>query len=162
MTDYVATRWYRSPELLLSYTIYGKEVDFWAIGCIMGEICDGQPLFPGDTEVDQLYLIQKTLGKLTTEQQLCFNTNSRFTGLKFPDLSKRDPLEKKYDGVMPSDALSFMIDLLKMIPRERLVGNACLDHPFFDKYNQKKKVATETSSIQGDNSQSSFLNHLSP
>ena len=58
MTDYVATRWYRSPELLLGSN-YGKEVDIWAIGCIMGELCDGEPLFPGDSEIDQLYQIQK-------------------------------------------------------------------------------------------------------
>ena len=41
MSDYVATRWYRSPELLLQYSHYTKEVDYWAIGCIMGELCDG-------------------------------------------------------------------------------------------------------------------------
>ena len=41
LTDYVATRWYRSPELLLGYTDYGPEVDMWAIGCIMGELSDG-------------------------------------------------------------------------------------------------------------------------
>ena len=54
LTDYVATRWYRSPELLLvsDELPYGKEVDIWAVGCIMGELMDGQPLFPGDSEVD--------------------------------------------------------------------------------------------------------------
>lgn len=59
LTDYVATRWYRSPELLLvsENLPYGKEVDIWAIGCIMGELMDGQPLFPGDSEVDQLFVI---------------------------------------------------------------------------------------------------------
>tara|TARA_B110000285_G_C14985941_1_gene543812 strand:+ start:391 stop:546 length:156 start_codon:yes stop_codon:yes gene_type:complete len=51
MTDYVATRWYRSPELLLSDR-YSREVDIWAIGCIMGELSDGEPLFPGESEVD--------------------------------------------------------------------------------------------------------------
>ena len=66
LTDYVATRWYRSPELLLvsDQLPYGKEVDIWAVGCIMGELMDGQPLFPGDSEVDQLFVIQKVLGKL--------------------------------------------------------------------------------------------------
>jgi|TARA_B110000305_G_C19089220_1_gene469967 cyclin-dependent kinase-like len=64
MTDYVATRWYRSPELLLSDR-YSKEVDIWAIGCIMGELTDGEPLFPGESEVDQLFEIQKILGALT-------------------------------------------------------------------------------------------------
>jgi cyclin-dependent kinase-like len=65
MTDYVATRWYRSPELLLSDR-YSTEVDIWAIGCIMGELTDGEPLFPGESEVDQLFEIQKTLGALTS------------------------------------------------------------------------------------------------
>jgi cyclin-dependent kinase-like len=48
LTDYVATRWYRAPELLLGSTNYGFGVDLWAIGCIMGEISDGQPIFPGN------------------------------------------------------------------------------------------------------------------
>jgi len=48
---------------------YSKEVDMWAIGCIMGEITDGDPLFPGESEIDQLYLIQKIMGKLTPEQE---------------------------------------------------------------------------------------------
>ena len=65
MTDYVATRWYRSPELLLSDR-YNREVDIWAIGCIMGELTDGEPLFPGESEVDQLFEIQKVLGSLTS------------------------------------------------------------------------------------------------
>lgn len=64
LSDYVATRWYRAPELLLSNQ-YGKEVDIWAIGCIMGEITDGDALFPGESEIDQLFCIQKILGKLT-------------------------------------------------------------------------------------------------
>lgn len=54
LTDYVATRWYRAPELLLGSSTYDFQVDVWAIGCIMGELIDGQPLFPGDTELDQL------------------------------------------------------------------------------------------------------------
>ncbi|RYY83037.1 hypothetical protein EON63_12100 [archaeon] len=50
---------YRAPELLLGSTSYSFGVDMWAIGCIMGEISDGQPMFPGDSEVDQLFIIQK-------------------------------------------------------------------------------------------------------
>ncbi len=67
LTDYVATRWYRAPELLLSNN-YGKEVDIWAAGCILGEITDGEALFPGESEIDQLFCIQKILGKLTAAQ----------------------------------------------------------------------------------------------
>ena len=62
LTDYVATRWYRSPELLLK-TAYGKAADVWAVGWIMGEMADGEALFPGDSEIDQLFQIQKILGR---------------------------------------------------------------------------------------------------
>ena len=60
MTDYVATRWYRSPELLLSDR-YSKEVDIWAIGCIMGELTDGEPLFPGESERNLLIKKVRTI-----------------------------------------------------------------------------------------------------
>ena len=82
LTDYVATRWYRAPELLLGSTTYDNSVDIWAIGCIMGELYDGQPLFPGESEIDQLYIIQRMLGPLTAEQNDLFLQNPRFVGLK--------------------------------------------------------------------------------
>lgn len=59
----MATRWYRAPELLVGDTEYGKAVDIWATGCIFAEVLTGQPLFPGDTDIDQLYRIIKCLGK---------------------------------------------------------------------------------------------------
>ncbi|XP_075387320.1 cyclin-dependent kinase-like 1 isoform X2 [Tenrec ecaudatus] len=60
-TDYVATRWYRSPELLVGDTHYGPPVDVWAIGCVFAELLSGVPLWPGKSDVDQLHLIRKTL-----------------------------------------------------------------------------------------------------
>lgn len=61
-TDYVATRWYRAPELLVGDVQYGVQVDVWAIGCIFAELLSSQPLFPGDTDLDQLYRIMKYIG----------------------------------------------------------------------------------------------------
>lgn len=61
-TDYVATRWYRAPELLVGDTQYGPAVDVWALGCVFAELLHGNPLWPGKSDVDQLYLIRKTLG----------------------------------------------------------------------------------------------------
>mmetsp|Transcript_17581 Transcript_17581/g.41440 ORF Transcript_17581/g.41440 Transcript_17581/m.41440 type:complete len:711 (-) Transcript_17581:347-2479(-) len=132
LTDYVATRWYRAPELLLGDTNYGKAVDIWAIGCIMGELIDGQPLFPGESEIDQLYVIQKVLGPLTPEQNEMFLRNPRFLGLKFPDMTRPETLEKRYCGKMTKKALSFMKGLLRMDPSQRLTGEEALDHPYFE------------------------------
>uniref|UniRef100_A0A2I3G033 Cyclin dependent kinase like 1 n=1 Tax=Nomascus leucogenys TaxID=61853 RepID=A0A2I3G033_NOMLE len=91
-TDYVATRWYRSPELLVGDRQYGPPVDVWAIGCVFAELLSGVPLWPGKSDVDQLYLIRKTLGHLIPRHQQVFSTNQYFSGvepleLKFPNIS---------------------------------------------------------------------------
>ncbi|KAK7496513.1 hypothetical protein BaRGS_00012165 [Batillaria attramentaria] len=129
-TDYVATRWYRSPELLLGAP-YGKAVDIWAIGCIMGELSDGQPLFPGESEIDQLYVIQKILGPLPAYQMNLFHKNPRFSGLKFPAVKKPKTLEKHYQGTLTSILIDFMSTTLKLEPEERLTVEECLDHTVF-------------------------------
>lgn len=61
-TEYVATRWYRAPELLVGDTQYGPPVDVWAIGCLFAELLTGQPLWPGKSDVDQIYQLRKSLG----------------------------------------------------------------------------------------------------
>lgn len=129
-TDYVATRWYRSPELLLGAP-YGKAVDIWAIGCIMGELSDGQPLFPGESEIDQLYVIQKILGPLPAYQMNLFHKNPRFSGLKFPAVKKPKMLEKHYQGTLTSIILDFMSMTLRLDPEERMMVEECLDHSVF-------------------------------
>ena len=63
-TDYVATRWYRAPELLVGDPRYGRAVDTWAAGCLYAEMLTGDPLFPGDSDVDQLFRITRLLGML--------------------------------------------------------------------------------------------------
>ncbi|XP_021364336.1 cyclin-dependent kinase-like 5 isoform X1 [Mizuhopecten yessoensis] len=129
-TDYVATRWYRSPELLLG-SAYGKSVDIWSIGCIMGELCDGQPLFPGESEIDQLYVIQKVMGQLPSEQMNMFFHNPRFSGLKFPSVTKPQMLQKRYQGVLSSVYLDFMENTLQLDPTDRFLIEECINHQAF-------------------------------
>ena len=68
--------------LCLNRMKYGPGVDIWSIGCIIGEISDGQPLFPGNSEIDQLYIIQRMLGNLPEYQKEKLNNDTRFKGLK--------------------------------------------------------------------------------
>lgn len=131
LTDYVATRWYRAPELLLGTTKYDLTVDSWAIGCIMGELVDGQPVFPGESEIDQLYIIQRVLGPLTQDQMKIFLNTTRFAGLKFPDMSRPETLSRKYVGKLSKSALDFMQSVLQMNPQKRLSCRECLEHPYF-------------------------------
>lgn len=61
-TDYVSTRWYRAPEVLLHSTNYNSQIDLWAVGCITAELYTFMPLFPGNSEIDQIFKICSILG----------------------------------------------------------------------------------------------------
>ncbi|XP_054423567.1 cyclin-dependent kinase-like 1 isoform X2 [Pteronotus mesoamericanus] len=122
-TDYVATRWYRSPELLVGDMQYGPPVDVWAIGCVFAELLSGVPLWPGKSDVDQLYLIRKTLGDLIPRHQQVFSTNQYFSGVKIPD---------------PED-----MGCLHMNPAERLTCEQLLQHPYFDSIREKGNLAKD-------------------
>ncbi|WAQ96149.1 CDKL2-like protein, partial [Mya arenaria] len=95
-TDYVATRWYRAPELLVGDTKYGKAVDVWAVGCLLVEMLTGEPLFPGDSDIDQLYHIVKVFGNLTARHKEVFLRNPLFVGMRLPEVREVTPLEKKF------------------------------------------------------------------
>lgn len=143
LTDYVATRWYRSPELLLGSTRYGFEVDIWAIGCIMGELLDGAALFPGESDIDQLYVIQTVLGPLTEEQREAFLSCDLYTGVQLPEVEEDAVvgLEAKYErklggGETAIAAAEFMNGVLAIDSNVRLTAEHCTDHPFFDDVDQ--------------------------
>ena len=131
LTDYVATRWYRSPELLITGGIYGPEVDYWAIGCIMGELADGKPIFPGENEIDQIHCIQKVLGNLPDDQIETFYSNPRYAGKNLLNVEKPETLERRYMGILPKIAISFMKGLLELDPKKRLCGEKVFQHPYF-------------------------------
>ncbi|KAM8803571.1 cyclin-dependent kinase-like 2 [Rhynchonycteris naso] len=95
-TDYVATRWYRAPELLVGDVKYGKAVDVWAIGCLVTEMLMGEPLFPGDSDIDQLYHIMMCLGNLIPRHQELFYKNPAFAGIRLPEIKEMEPLERRY------------------------------------------------------------------
>ncbi|CAD8164080.1 unnamed protein product [Paramecium pentaurelia] len=163
LTDYVATRWYRSPELLISNN-YGKQVDIWAIGCIMGELIDGQPLFPGENEMDQLYLIQKIIGPLTQDQMEKFQKNQRYIGMKFPEIVKSETIEKRYSGKMCNKGLNFLKECLIMDPNKRMTSLDCLEHPYLsDVWNKESDVRPKNNfqrriSCERDDSKHSIIN----
>lgn len=76
MTEYVVTRWYRAPELLLSCDHYAAAIDVWSVGCILAELLLRKPFFAGKDYMDQLRIIVSTLGT-PTDEELTFITNHR-------------------------------------------------------------------------------------
>ncbi|XP_035280754.1 cyclin-dependent kinase-like 2 [Anguilla anguilla] len=149
-TDYVATRWYRAPELLVGDTKYGKAVDVWAIGCLFMEMLTGDPLFPGDSDIDQLYLIMRCFGNLTPRHQELFYKNPVFAGVSLPEVPEKEPLEKRFPK------LSFAVsDLtkkcLQIDPDKRPSCSDLLQHEFFLKDGFPARFTQELNSkIQKD------------
>ncbi|XP_067592497.1 cyclin-dependent kinase-like 1 isoform X2 [Pseudorca crassidens] len=141
-TDYVATRWYRSPELLVGDMQYGPPVDVWAIGCVFAELLSGVPLWPGKSDVDQLYLIRKTLGDLIPRHHQVFSTNQYFSGVKIPDPEDMEPLELKFPNIS-YPALGLLKGCLHMNPAERLTCEQLLGHPYFDSIREIGDLAKE-------------------
>ena len=131
MTDYVATRWYRSPELLLSKGIYGPEVDYWAIGCIMGELADGNPMFPGENEVDQLDCIIKVLGNLPQDLVNMFYENPIYNGRELLKVTRPESLERRYMGRLGPTAIDFLKGLLQLDPDKRINDETVFKHKYF-------------------------------
>ncbi|XP_005047925.1 PREDICTED: cyclin-dependent kinase-like 1 isoform X4 [Ficedula albicollis] len=132
-TDYVATRWYRCPELLVGDTQYGPPVDVWAIGCVFAELLSGAPLWPGRSDADQLYLIRRTLGDLIPRHQQVLSTNQFFSG---------EPLEMKFPNISYS-ALALMKGCLRMDPAERQSCEQLLQHPYFDSFREAAELGRD-------------------
>ncbi|CAF0736311.1 unnamed protein product [Didymodactylos carnosus] len=132
-TDYVATRWYRAPELLIGLP-YGKGVDVWAIGCIMAELSTGQAIFPGESDIDQLYRIQKSLGPLPAKHFEALRSNPKFEGLKFPAIQQLETLEQRYNHILSSDLLSLLKITLRVSANDRWTAEQCKQHEAFARY----------------------------
>ncbi|KAL9972819.1 hypothetical protein ACROYT_G019198 [Oculina patagonica] len=141
-TDYVATRWYRAPELLVGDTKYGRAVDVWAVGCLLAEMLTGEPLFPGDSDIDQLYHIITKIGNLTNRHREIFHRNPLFVGMKLPEVKEVEPIEKRFHRVS-SAAMDIMKLSLKMDPGERPYCSQLLKHDFFKKDNFGERFAQE-------------------
>ncbi|XP_055519780.1 cyclin-dependent kinase-like 1 isoform X2 [Leucoraja erinacea] len=130
-TDYVATRWYRAPELLVGDIQYGPPVDVWAIGCVFAELISGNALWPGRSDLDQLHLISKTLGDLIPRHQKIFSSNQQFRGVNIPEPDVLVPLEERFPHIS-AQALHLMKACVMMDPAERLSCEQLLRHPHFD------------------------------
>ena len=134
MTEYITTRWYRAPELLLGQGFYGPEIDFWAIGCLMGEMADGNPVFAGEDEINQLECIIKLIGNLPEELVKSYNDNPDFNINKLLHVDKPETLEKRYEKVLNPEAIDFMKGLLELSPKKRLKDENIFNHKYFACY----------------------------
>lgn len=129
-TDYVSTRWYRAPEVLLRSSIYNSPLDIWACGGIMAELYTLRPLFPGASESDQLYKICSVLGTPQAQQwPEGFKLASQIN-YKFPQF-----VPTKLETLVPqanSEGVNLMLAMMMWDPAKRPSTAGILKHPFFE------------------------------
>jgi len=127
--SYICSRYYRAPELIFGATEYTTSIDIWSAGCVLAELLLGQPLFPGESAVDQLVEIIKVLGTPTREEIRCMNPN--YTDFRFPQI-KAHPWHKIFHKRMPPEAIDLTSRLLQYSPSFRCTALEACAHPFFD------------------------------
>ncbi|KAH7290444.1 hypothetical protein KP509_30G048800 [Ceratopteris richardii] len=127
--SYICSRYYRAPELIFGAVDYTTAIDIWSMGCVMAELMLGQPIFPGESGVDQLVEIIKVLGTPTREEIKCMNPN--YTDFKFPQI-KAHPWHKIFHKRMPPEAVDLVSRLLQYSPNLRFTALEACVHPFFD------------------------------
>lgn len=137
MTEYVVTRWYRAPELLLSNDEYSSAIDMWSAGCIIAELYHGKPLFPGMDVKNQLEEICQRLGKPSSEEIASIpNRRARDFMEKMTPFQKID-MRRLMNGAK-DPAIDLVERLLKFDPKKRLTAADALEHSFVADFRDKK------------------------
>jgi len=132
--SYICSRYYRAPELIFGATNYTTNIDIWSTGCVMAELMLGQPLFPGESGIDQLVEIIKVLGTPSREQIKTMNPN--YMEHKFPQI-KPHPFQKVFRPRTTPESIDLVSKLLEYTPTARLSAIEAMTHHLFDELRQE-------------------------
>ncbi|XP_046423355.1 serine/threonine-protein kinase dyf-5 isoform X2 [Neodiprion pinetum] len=128
-TDYVSTRWYRAPEVLLHSTTYNSPIDIWAVGCIMAELYTFRPLFPGNSEIDEIFKICSVIGTPNKDDWPEGYQLAAAMNFKFPNFSPT-PLSKLIPNAS-QESVSLMEDMMRWNPVQRPTAQQSLRYRYF-------------------------------
>ncbi|KAL0476581.1 mitogen-activated protein kinase [Acrasis kona] len=143
-TNYVQTRWYRAPELLLDHATVTKEIDVWSVGCIFGELYGRKVLFQGTSTPNQLMRIIKVLGKPTPADIKGSRSGVEFVNnLSAPENNSESSLwaKRMFPGANPL-GLDLLNKMLQFNPDKRITAEDALKHPYFSDLHDPTEVIT--------------------
>ncbi|KAM3402836.1 hypothetical protein ACQJBY_006572 [Aegilops geniculata] len=155
MTEYVVTRWYRAPELLLNCSQYTAAIDVWSVGCILGEIITRQPLFPGRDYIQQLKLITELIGS-PDDSSLGFlrSDNARRYMKQLPQYPRQD-FRLRFRN-MSDGAVDLLEKMLVFDPSRRITVDEALHHPYLASLHDINEEPTCPAPFSFDFEQPSF------
>jgi serine/threonine protein kinase len=136
-THEVVTLWYRAPEILLGSKFYSIAIDIWSLGCIIAEMMTKKALFPGDSEIDELFAIFRVFGT-PTEETFPGITQLPAYSDTFPKWNGK-PLGDVIRGVEPA-GIDLLQQMLRYDPATRISAKAALDHPYFTDLSPEMKA----------------------
>ena len=137
LTEYVATRWYRAPEILLGSTKYTKGVDMWSIGCILGEIYLGKPMFPGTSTLNQIERVLEVTGKPTKEDILSLQSPQAGAIIDSLKITKHRNLKDIFP-LLSVEGLDLLKKLLQFNPSKRPTVEQTLRHPYVAQFHDEE------------------------
>jgi serine/threonine protein kinase len=129
-THEVVTLWYRAPEILLGQKTYSPAVDMWSIGCIFAELINHRPLWPGDSEIDELYRIFRSLGTPTTETWPGVTELPDYKAA-FPQWPRRALSKSITSTTFDAAGMDLLEKMLAYDPSKRISSRAAMDHEWF-------------------------------
>ncbi|KXN68118.1 MAP kinase 1 [Conidiobolus coronatus NRRL 28638] len=133
MTEYVATRWYRAPEIMLTFKEYTKAIDVWSVGCILAEMLSAKPLFPGRDYHHQLSLILDVLGTPSMDDFYAIGSKRARDYIRGLPFKRKIPFNTLFPNASPL-AIDMLEKLLAFNPRKRITCEEALKHPYLEQY----------------------------